>query len=907
MRRPLPLFVLLVVAAAVAAFVPSLSLASVPAPVHACAPPAPGSATCFAEIASSGRDAAAVRRALTGLPSGYGPAQLQAAYGFSGQSVNAGSSQTVAIVDAYDDPNAEADMGAYRAQYGLPACTTAGGCFEKVNENGGATPPSPDSGWSVEISLDLDMVSAMCPYCHILLVEADGAYFSDLATAEDTAASMGATQISNSYGGGEYSGETSMSSDYSHPGVAITASSGDYGYGVAIPAALPGVEAVGGTSLTPDSNSARGWDESVWSGAGSGCSAYVAKPSWQTDSGCAQRTVADVSAVADPNTGLAVYDTYQSGGWMVVGGTSASSPLVAAMNALIGPSAATPGYPYAHSSSYNDVTSGSNGTCSPNDYLCTGEIGYDGPTGVGTPNGQNLLGSPAAPTVTTGSASSVLPASATVNGTVNPNGLDTNYLVEYGTSTAYGSEAPASVVDAGAGWSAVSASVPLSSLKPSTTYHFTIIAANSMGTASGSDATFTTGAAAAPSVTTGAAEVGGQTSATINGVVTPNNSATTYQFEWGTTSQYGNVVPLVAPGIGAGNTALSESATVTGLSPGTTYHYTVIATNARGTTTGSDATFTTPAPQPPGVLVGGASAVSATAATISGVVNPNALSTTYQFEYGPTTGYGTASPAVTLSSGTSDVAVSASLKGLLPNTTYHYAILATSTAGSSWSADATFTTPRAAASVAAVAVSNVYATSATLGGTVDPNGLATTYYFRYGTSTHYGSATASTSAGAGQSAVSVAANLTGLAPSTTYHVVLVAVNAVGTVSTKDTTFSTHAKPAVVTGGATQLASQSATLSGTVVPNGLATTYQFRYGTTIAFGSAMPVSAASAGSGTKLVTETAALSGLAANTSYRYELVATSAAGTTVGPVKTFKTPASSSAKRSATKRSSRRR
>ncbi|MEU9191819.1 putative Ig domain-containing protein [Streptomyces hundungensis] len=325
-------------------------------------------------------------------PSGYGPTDLQSAYALPS---NAGAGATVAIVDAQDDPNAESDLATYRSQYGLPACTTANGCFKKVDQNGGTNYPSPDSGWAGEISLDVDMVSAVCPQCHILLVEATSASMEDLGAAVNRAVSMGAKYVSNSYGGSEDSTDPSSDAAYfNHPGVAITVSSGDSGYGVEYPAASQYVTSVGGTSLSRASTT-RGWSESVWGsssggqGAGSGCSAYDPKPSWQKDTGCAKRTVADVSAVADPATGLAVYDSYQASGWNVYGGTSASSPIIAGVYALAGAPAATTNpasYPYAHTGSLNDVTTGANGSCSPS-YLCKAAAGYDGPTGLGTPNG----------------------------------------------------------------------------------------------------------------------------------------------------------------------------------------------------------------------------------------------------------------------------------------------------------------------------------------------------------------------------------------------------------------------------------------------------------------------------------------------------------------------------------------
>ncbi|HEX6699120.1 MAG TPA: S53 family peptidase [Gaiellaceae bacterium] len=316
-------------------------------------------------------------------PSGYGPADLQSAYALP--SATAGAGQTVAIVDAFDDPTAEQDLAQYRSFYGLPPCTTANGCFRKVNQNGGTLPmPPPSADWSLEISLDLDMVSATCPNCKILLVESNTNLDSDLYTAEDTAARLGANTVSNSWGGSEYSGQTADDAHFNHPGVAITASSGDSGYGVSYPAASRYLTAVGGTSLTRGGGT-RGWTESAWSGAGSGCSAYDAKPAWQTDTGCSRRTVADVSAVADPNTGVAVLF---GGLWWTVGGTSASSPIIASVYALAGNASTVNAgsYPYSHTAGLFDVTSGSNGTCSPT-YLCHGAAGYDGPTGLGTPNG----------------------------------------------------------------------------------------------------------------------------------------------------------------------------------------------------------------------------------------------------------------------------------------------------------------------------------------------------------------------------------------------------------------------------------------------------------------------------------------------------------------------------------------
>jgi subtilase family serine protease len=343
---------------------------------------------------------------------GLGPADLRKAYSLASAAVRNGTDQTVALVDAYDDPTIESDLNTYRAYYGIPPCTTPNGCFRKVNQDGEqGSYPIANPQWEPEIALDVEMVSAICPNCHILLVEANSAdeavamsnpvQHSDLGAAVDTAVNLGATEVSNSYGSvGPEPNQTFFDHYYNHPGVAITASAGDEDYGTIWPAASPYVTAVGGTELTADPLSPRGFDESVWGsifpgvlpneaqGTGSGCSIWEAKPAWQHDAGCSGRTVADVSAVAD---NVAIYDSSpEIGGWGVVAGTSISSPLIASVYALAGnaKSVAYGSYPYSHQSSFHDITEGSNFTpdtvCG---YLCTAEPGYDGPTGLGTPNG----------------------------------------------------------------------------------------------------------------------------------------------------------------------------------------------------------------------------------------------------------------------------------------------------------------------------------------------------------------------------------------------------------------------------------------------------------------------------------------------------------------------------------------
>jgi subtilase family serine protease len=353
--------------------------------VKSCASAPAGSAHCLAIVRGGGITANAAS------PTGYGPADLRAAYKLAAASSTKGAGKTIAIVDAYDDPNAEADLAVYRSFYGLPPCTTANGCFRKVNQAGAASPlPVADGGWAEEISLDLDMASAICPLCKILLVEANNNTIVNLGKAVNRAVRLGATVVSNSYGGSDASDAT-YGTYFNHPGVAITVSSGDAGFGVEYPASSHYVTAVGGTSLVPAGNT-RGWSETAWSGAGSGCStlnaALTSAPSSLT--GCGKRAVADVSAVADPNTGVSVYDSFAFqgfSGWLTFGGTSVAAPIIAGVFALAGNTASIANnYPYKHAAAFFDVISGSNGTCATKK-LCTAGTGWDGPTGLGTPNG----------------------------------------------------------------------------------------------------------------------------------------------------------------------------------------------------------------------------------------------------------------------------------------------------------------------------------------------------------------------------------------------------------------------------------------------------------------------------------------------------------------------------------------
>ncbi|UWE07749.1 S53 family peptidase [Actinacidiphila bryophytorum] len=387
-------------AAAALVLLPAVPATAAPAPVRAvCDSADPGDVHCLAQVRTDVHAGLGVRgpdarsAALAELPPGYGPSELRAAYHLPAEG---GTGQTIAVVEAGDDPQAEADLAVYRTTFGLPPCTTANGCFRKANQRGDAAPLPPDLGWGVEAALDLDAASALCPSCHLLLVEADQAAGDTLAASVDTAAALGATEISNSYAASESNQNAAFAAHYTHPGVAVVASSGDAGYGIpSVPAAYQSVITAGGTTLTAEPGSARGWTESAWAGAGSGCSAWVDKPSWQHDPNCPGRMTSDVSMDADPETGLAVYTTDETGGqaagWTVVGGTSASSPMLAAVIALAGHPGRFPDASrlYTAASGLTDVATGSNaaGMDCGGDYQCTAVPGYDGPTGNGTPLG----------------------------------------------------------------------------------------------------------------------------------------------------------------------------------------------------------------------------------------------------------------------------------------------------------------------------------------------------------------------------------------------------------------------------------------------------------------------------------------------------------------------------------------
>jgi hypothetical protein len=459
---------------------------------------------------------------------GYDPTDLQSAYNIP---VSGGEkqqhyeeSQTIAVVDAFYDPSAESDLAVYRQHYGLAPCTIANGCFRQVNEQGEVGhPPTVTFGeWELETSLDLDMASATCPHCHLLLVETSEESLGNFAEAEDTAARLGATAISNSYGAPEnneaFCGATDCTqynAAYNHPGVVITVSAGDAGYdsffrgatAPNFPASSPNVIAVGGTSLRRvESSSGRKWSEAVWfetarnEGTGSGCAVAQPKPLWQADKGCAHRTDNDVAAVGACATPVSIYTT--NTGWFNECGTSASAPIIAGIEAHAGEAGGavpTADAFYGDRSSLYDVTQGRDTeSCSP-EYLCsaeTQEAGYDGPAGNGTPAQGPVVAGGEAPSARTEPPT----AGDTLNGAVDPNGLATTYCFEYGKTTSYGTCVPAGEASAGAGTSAVKVSRVLGGLAPGI-YHYRLTATNHDGTSHGEDQKLDTAAPTVTSVT----------------------------------------------------------------------------------------------------------------------------------------------------------------------------------------------------------------------------------------------------------------------------------------------------------------------------------------------------------------------------------------------------------------------
>ena len=705
--------------------------------VNACVATAPGIAHCDARVVlspaattnssaspvattpsscSTTTDLNAPSVVVAGGNGGYDPCYLESAYNVAAAAqARGGVGQIVAIVDYSVDPTIANDLATYRAQFGLPACPTGTvsssntGCvFQQVAQSG--APTSGSSGWDVEISLDVDAVSAMCPQCQILLMEASSASTTALGSAVNTAVADGAIAVSNSYGSSEFSGEaSSATSYYQHPGVAIVASSGDTAGLVEFPAVAPDVVGVGGTSLlqygTTGTRSANA-TESVWNGtpsagdgAGAGCSAYVAAPTWQSSfisaaggtSACSKRVTADVSADADPDTGLWIYDSYTQGGWLVVGGTSLASPIIASMYALAGNAAGSSVYPgstlYADSSLLSHVTVGNVGSCGT--YLCdaTKSInGYNGPTGLGTPGGAGALAAftfnAATPPVTpaspgTPTASGITPTSATLSWSA-VSGATSYALYEGATPTSL-----ALVNSAITG-----TSTTVTGLTPSTGYYFALSATNSAGaSAVGSSTLVTTTALSAPSAPTALSGTSGNTSVSLKWTApasTGGSPITGYTVYYATTS--GGELQ------GSSLASATTSTTVSGLTNGTPYYFEVVATNTIGSSAVSNEVAVTPA----------AALTAPTAPTLTSATAGNGsvvLAWTAPSSNGGSaiTGYtiydGTTATPKTKIGTVSATSTSATVTGLTAGTKYYFSVVATNGVGSSPASNVLSATP----------------------------------------------------------------------------------------------------------------------------------------------------------------------------------------------------------------------
>jgi IPT/TIG domain len=528
----------------------------------------------------------------SGEKGGFDPVDLQSAYNVHPR--GGAARQTIALVEGAGDPEAEEDLAKYRERYGLKPCTTANGCFRKVNEEGQEKNYPPSNEWEFETSIDVDMVSATCPECHILLVEANSEAFADLGASVNKAVELGATEISNSYGfPEEFCGEGNCEQfnvDYDHPGVPVIASAGDTAYDNQLdgwaspefPAASPYVVAVGGTSLEQASNK-RGWSEEVWLepgrglGGGGGCSRSEQKPAWQFDTGCATRADNDVAAVSACGTPVSVYDTVPYGGWETACGTSVAAPLVAGIEAHASEYVRSlPGAEafYTEPSAMFDVTAGGDGVCEP-EYLCNAGVGYDGPTGNGAPDGPFGFTS-LHPIVATRPASAVRNAAAVLNGGVDPEGVETTYRFEYWTQASEKSSVPVPDASAGAGTAKEEFSREITGLHPNTTYHYRLVAANSKASSQGEERAFNT---APPTVTgvephTGSAT--GGTPVTISGT----NFAGATAVKFGTTnaksfsvSSETSLTAVSPPGSGTLDVTVTTPAGTTPTSPADHFGY----------------------------------------------------------------------------------------------------------------------------------------------------------------------------------------------------------------------------------------------------------------------------------------------------------------------------------------------
>lgn len=493
---------------------------------------------------------------------------------------------------------------------------------------------------------------------------------------------------------------------------------------------------------------------------------------------------------------------------------------------------------------------------------------------------------PSKPSAYTLAASGITKNEVTLNGTANANGVSTNVSFEYGLTTDYGStEACTPLNITGTGNTSVLAS--LSGLIANTTYHYRLKAISADGTTFGEDLTFTTNPLG-PESTTNAASNITSIGATLNGGVNTNNSATTVEFEYGTTSSYGAIVNATTNGITGASSSFVAS--LNSLLPNTLYHFRVKATNAGGVAYGLDQTFTTNA-LPPVTATSAATSLSTTTASLNGMVTANGVSTTVIFEYGTTTSYGsTANATPSNVTGSAETNVFASISGLTPNTEYHYRVKSTNNGGTTYGSDQTFTTLALPPVTTTIAATEITTTTASLNATVNPNGVTATVSFEYGTTASYGlSANASPTSVSGINATSVSSVISGLAPNTVYHYRVKATNNGGTTNGADQTFTSVAlAPVATVDAATALGNTVATLNGRVIANGVSTEVVFEYGTTTAYGSTVSASPALA-TGNSETLVSAALTGLTLNTVYHFRVKATNSGGVATSEDRTFTT------------------
>ena len=489
-----------------------------------------------------------------------------------------------------------------------------------------------------------------------------------------------------------------------------------------------------------------------------------------------------------------------------------------------------------------------------------------------------------APAITNASATLKSPTSAVLSGSVDPKGVDTQWYVEYGPTTSYGSTLPVNPGDAGSGTAAVPVSVTVTGLSVSSTYHFAIVATNAVGTTVSPDRSF--GTSKPPSVGSESVPQGTPTSAKLTAAVNPVGLPTTVDFQWGTTPALGHSTRVDG---GAGSKPADVSTSLTGLAPGTTYYWNVAATNDAGTTNGPVKSFKTQGNEP-AVTNAGATLTSPTSAVLSGSVDPKGVDTQWYVEYGPTTSYGSTLPVNPgdAGSGTAAVPVSVTVTGLSVSSTYHFAIVATNAVGTTVSPDRSFGTSKPP-SVGSESVPQGTPTSAKLTAAVNPVGLPTTVDFQWGTTPALGHSTR-VDGGAGSKPADVSTSLTGLAPGTTYYWNVAATNDAGTTNGPVKSFKTQGnEPAVTNAGATLTSPTSAVLSGSVDPKGVDTQWYVEYGPTTSYGSTLPVNPGDAGSGTAAVPVSVTVTGLSVSSTYHFAIVATNAVGTTVGRDHAFRT------------------